>query len=255
MKYEEMKLNLIAKAEECNALMKAGKLEERSSKLTALKDLVKDANKASEVETIIALRDYDLPILEAVRRGDKAVGTYEVCKVSIDEDDPENTVTIEQGSKEIRLLKLDKDLKKLNVKAGNAATWVATAEKLNIALTARLIGSLTERKNQEILTRLCDTYFTRSIINKTDLGKDPTSNTQLMKMLTSVIEEMIGPDYKPVKQDLNAILEVYGTVDRKDHSKVKAMKLDALVSRLGDICNRLVYGWLWDATYKQKKEK
>ena len=97
-----------------------------------------------------------------------------------------------------------------------------------------------------------DSYYMSDLAKSIDMGKNPTSKTNLLKTLTTVIQAMIGEEYKPLSHDVNFLLLVYGKKSRKALT-VTCANHKYLRGYCMEICHRLVMGKVYDVDYKKMK--
>ena len=60
-----------------------------------------------------------------------------------------------------------------------------------------------------------DSYAMSEIAREFDMGKNPTSKTNLLKTLQTVITAMLGEQYKATSHDVNFLMSVYSKKNRK----------------------------------------
>ena len=90
------------------------------------------------------------------------------------------------------------------------------------------------------------------IAQKYNLGKNPASKTNLLKTLTSIVQAMIGDEYKAVSHDVNFLLSVYSRKSRKALT-VTCANHKYMRGYVMEICHRIVTGATYDIDFKMKK--
>ena len=105
-------------------------------------------------------------------------------------------------------------------------------------------------------------YFLKEKAREIKLGKTPTSNSQVCKLLQAVIDEILPcneddtPAYKCNNYDVKYLDALYGKKSNKYDLTIRVSN-DAFFRRiLVDICNRLVTGRLYGVDgYKGYKDE
>lgn len=143
------------------------------------------------------------------------------------------------------------DLGELHKKLGGIGAdknWLYAAEKLNFYLTKRAA----DRLGVKIKT---DAFVMNEISKKVDLGKNPVSNTALLKTLNTVISAMLGTEYKALSHDVNYLVDVYVNDNKKSKTGVTAANHKTLRNYLKKVCYRiLTNGKGYDVQQKEIKE-
>ena len=135
---------------------------------------------------------------------------------------------------------------------GATKMWYHSAQKFNYYLTLRAAERLGKKLSKETM----ECMVMSDIAKSRDLGKDPCSNTQLLKTLTTVIQEMLGEEYKPNSHDVNYLIDVYVTDSKKSNNAVTAANHRTLVRYLKKVCYRiLTKGTGYDVEQKEIKIK
>lgn len=235
--------------------------------------LVEEYNTAILEERFADARKLDNDIAEKVSKyvADSRIVCFEDCKATEnpmltavmaltfpaiaakDEktDEAGTTVrTIVDTEKPIDLLKLHKHCGSI----GADKQWVYMAEKMNFALTARRANELGVDP-----TKINDSYAMSAISKQYDLGKNPASNTNLLKTLQLVVTAMLGKDnegkeYKATSHDVNYLLAVYSKKGKKALS-VSCANHNYFRNYLAIICHRIVTGKSYDVEFKAQKSK
>lgn len=182
------------------------------------------------------------PMLEAVKRLCYPTIRIKDSKVGEEKVPVREIVDVE---KQIDILKLHKF-----VEGGIGADpkWNLVIEQFNLLLTlqaARDIGADPKEIN--------DSYAMSDLAKEIDLGKNPTSKTNMLKTLTQVVQAMIGEEYKPVSHDVNFLMKVYTRKSRKALT-VTCGNHRYLRGYLMEVCHRIVMGERYDVDYKQKRK-
>lgn len=164
----------------------------------------------------------------------------------------------EEGSK-VAIRKIDDkekyiDLAKLHKRItggiGADKTWIYQVEKMNMCMTAQRAQDL--GCSAENLKDINDSYAMSEIAKQVQLGKNPCSNTQLLKTLTTIITAMLGEGYKPNSHDVAFLKSVYAkkgkaalTVACANHKNFR--------NYIAEVCHRIVTGGIYTVEFKKAK--
>ena len=143
------------------------------------------------------------------------------------------------------------DLQKLHKhcgKIGADENWLHIAQKLNMLLTAQKAVDLGLDPK-----KINDSYAMSEIARDFDMGKTPTSKTNLLKTMQTVVTAMLGGDYKVTSHDVNFIMSVYS---RKNRAALTVTCANHKYFRnyIAEICHRIVTDKRYEVDYKSKKE-
>lgn len=152
---------------------------------------------------------------------------------------------IEDSEKAIDLLKLHKACPG---GIGKDEKWAAMIEKLNFLMTAQKAVDLGIDPKA-----INDSYAMSEIARQIDMGKTPTSKTNLLKTVQSIIDAMIGEEYKAVSHDVNFLMSVYSRKNRKALT-VSCANHKYMRQYMMEICHRIVEGKTYILDYKQAKK-
>lgn len=126
--------------------------------------------------------------------------------------------------------------------------WLYMAQKLNFHLCAKTAKDL----GVTDLKTISDSYAMHEIARSIDMGKDPTSKTQILKTLQTVIAAMVGDEYKAVSHDVAFLLKVYSKKGKKALS-VNCANHRHFIGYLAEICHRIVLDKSYGVEYKVNK--
>ena len=185
------------------------------------------------------------PMLEAIRRlsymtigvkDGKAEGTEIPVREVIDRE------------KQIDLLKLHKFVEG---GIGIDHNWPYMVEKFNMALTAQKALDLGIDPRE-----ISDSYAMSEIARGIDLGKTPTSKTNILKTMRGIIAAMIGEEFAnaATSHDVNFLLSVYSRKNRKALT-VSCANHKYLRGYVMEICHRVVTDGVYAVEYKRAKGK
>lgn len=183
----------------------------------------------------------DNPMLEAITRlSFQTIGTKDTKKG--DEKIPVREII--EKERAIDLLKLHK-----TVEGGIGAdkNWAYVAEKLNFLLTAQKAVDLGISPKA-----VHDSYAMSEIAKQIDMGKTPTSKTNLLKTLQTVITAMLGEEVKATSHDVNYLMSVYSRKNRKALT-VTCANHKYFRGYLAEICNHIVTDNPYEVDYRKVK--
>lgn len=177
-----------------------------------------------------------------------AVKTLSYSTIAVkDERKGDNKIPVRvivDKERQIDLLKLDKFCGGI----GADKDWMHIAQKMNFLLTAQKANDLGLD-----LTQVNNSYAMSEIARQFNMGKNPTSKTNLLKTLQTVVTAMLGDGYKATSHDVNFLLSVYSKKNRKaltvscaNHKKFRGYIME--------ICHRIVEGKSYQLEYKIKRE-
>lgn len=166
-------------------------------------------------------------------------------------------VPIEEGSK-IKKLVIEDDSKRIDLKRlwkfcdkklGDDPSWIYAAEQFNFRLTLRAC-----QRHGIKAKEVNDSYAMAKLAKEFDLGKNPVSNTNILKTLTQVVQMMIGEEFKPNSHDVNRLVDVYCKADNRNLLKAKAANHNQMRGYLQAICHRILTGEAYELDYKKAKK-
>lgn len=183
------------------------------------------------------------PMLEAVKQLSYPV--LAVKDVKRDKDDAVATREVIEKDRQIDLLKLHKYVEG---GIGHDDKWNNYVEKFNFLMTAQKAVDLgIDPKSVN------DSYAMSDISKQINMGKTPTSKTNILKTLTKVIQAMIGEEYKPTSHDVAFLLSVYSKKSRKALT-VTCANHKYMRGYLMEICNRIVTDKTYSIEFKAVRQ-
>lgn len=212
------------------------KIEERINEYTAI----------ARDECFAELLASEDPMLEAVKRL-RYISIRTKTRKEGDEKIP--VMYIEDTEKAINLLRLHKAAKDAGKPGiGKNENWYPMIEKLNFLLTAQACVDLRIDPR-----RVNDSFAMSKIARELDMGATPTSNTQLLVLIQSVVTAMLGDGYKVTSHDVRFLKKIYTKKSRKALTIVCANH-KLLTSYIAEICNRIVTDNPYDAEFRTVKQ-
>lgn len=148
--------------------------------------------------------------------------------------------------KKINLLELNKYI---SGGIGNDKSWNLMIEKFNLMLTIKRAIDLGIKD----ITTINDSFFISRAAKDIEMGKNPVSNTNMLKTLTKVIQAMMGEEYKPLTHDVNFLNSVYSKKSKKDLT-ITCANTRHFVNYILEVCHRIVTNGHYDVEYKKAKK-
>lgn len=207
-------------------------------------------NEQSMMECFDACKHTDNYVLEAVK-----VHDYEVIVHKPIRDDNGNILSAElvKKNKAIDLAKLH-----AHVTNGSTALWQYKTEKMGCLLCKRLATELGLSSAE--IAKIDRMYYMSDFARKEELGVNPVSNTQMVRLLQTVVDSIIFMDdgrgknaLKVNNHDVAYLLNCYAKRDNKKILTVSVAKVSYINSLMLDVLHRLVTGKSYDVSYKLTK--
>lgn len=197
----------------------------------------------SRDECFAALRATEDPMLEAVKQ--LVYPTIRIIDKDGKKDGSELPKTyIDDSEKFIDLLRLHKFI---DGGIGADKQWAYRIEKLNFLLTAQKAVDLGIDPKS-----INDSYAMNDISKAIDLGNNPTSKTNLLKTIQSIVTAMVGEGYKATSHDVNFLMSIYSRKNRKALT-VTCANHKYMRQYMAEICHRIVFGKSYNLDYKKAK--
>ena len=223
-----------------NEAYQAGKFEEAMKLSKQIEEKVNEYTSIARDDTFEACKNSDDPMLTAVRMlSFVTIGTKDEQK---GEDKIPVRIVVEK-ERQIDLYKLYKYCGEI----GADPKWLYMAEQMNMLLTAQKAKDLGLDPKA-----VNDSFAMSNIAREINLGKNPTSNTNLLNTLQSIITAMLGEGYKAVSHDVNFLVSVYSKKNRKALT-ITTANHKTLRGLLAEICHRIVTGKKYAVDYKAVK--
>lgn len=214
-------------------------------------ELEKEYTRAAFHAVALELLDDDAPMLAAA----KALN-FETLKHKDKED--ENGIKSRElvtAERPLDFVALESFFVERGKKFGADSTWaykVAAFNRLLCMRTAQSIGA-------DVKT-VAEKFATPTQARDINLGKTPTSNTQLLKQLQMIIDSMLyvegekGNIYKANSHDVGYLLSLYA---KKGHGvlSVAAARPKYLEKLIAEILHRIVTEKSYNIEFKEKKER
>lgn len=131
---------------------------------------------------------------------------------------------------------------------GKDQKWLYYAQKLNFLLTVQKAKDLGIDPKA-----INNSYAVAEICNSIDMGKTPTSKTNMLKTLNLVIAAMVGEEFKATSHDVNYLLTIWAKKSTKKALTVTAARHKTMYGFLAEICHRIVLSKVYDIEVKELK--
>lgn len=239
----EMKKAIEIKATTLNAMSDAKAVDIAKAKADIEND-IKAWNADSMNGVFKGLLELDNPVLSAIK-----MLTYPVIslKASQDKDTMIMSYSIASGEKQISLVKLCEQAK---ANITNSPDWNFRVEKFGLLATYRAANEL--RKDA---SKLLKTIYISKVAKEIEMGKTPTSNTQMLKQLQFVIDGIIFiPDENgnnTVKATSHDVSYFYLTMCKRIGSATVAFpKVETSHTLVMDILHKIIMGKDYSLDFK-----
>ena len=240
-KLAELKSEAEALVKDYNEAIQNGKFEDATKAESAAIEKINEYTGVVRDMCFEDCKNTDNPMLAAVQ-----TLSYVTIGVKDEQkgDDKVPVRSIVDKERQIDLLKLHKYCGSI----GADENWVHIAQKLNFLLTAQKAVDLGLNPKD-----VHDSYAMSEIARQFDMGKNPTSKTNLLKSLQAVVSAMLGADYKATSHDVNYLMSVYSRKNRKALT-VTCANHRYFRNYLAEVCHRIVTGKSYELDFKTKKD-
>ena len=227
-----------------NEAYQAGKFEEAMKLSKAIDEKVNEYTSVVRDDCFEACKNSKDPMLTAVTLlSFVTIGVKDEQKG----DDAIPVRIVVDKERQIDLFKLYKYCGEKGI--GADPKWLYMAEQLNMLLTAQKAQDLGLDPKA-----VNDSFAMSNIAREIDLGKSPTSKTNILKTLQSIITAMLGEGYKATSHDVNFLMSTYSKKNRKALT-VTTANHKTLRGLLAEICHRIVTGKQYAVDYKAVKQQ
>lgn len=232
---------------ECVTAISKNDLTKYNEAKTKLDTSVKEYNELLAYDVYDVLLKTDSPIVEAVKKYE-----YEGFKVKEIRKTETRKVTNVEIEKKMRQI----DLLKFCEYAKFDTMWEIDCQGFNQLLTLRCGKNLGLSDTE--LDKIAKSYYMSKVVSDLKLGKTPTSNSQVCKMLQKIIDRILPTDadgksiYKCNSHDV-AYLDACYAKRGKASLSVAMAKHDFLRRLVTDIMHRIVCGKMYTVEYKATK--
>lgn len=240
-KLAELKSSVEEQVKVFNDAVQNGRFEESTKADKAMTDTINEYTATVRDMCFEECKATDDPMLAAVK-----TLSYVTIGVKDEQkgDDKVPVRVIVDKERQIDLLKLDKFCGGI----GADPNWMHVAQKMNFLLTAQKAKDLGLDP-----AKVNDSYAMSEIARQFEMGKNPTSKTNLLKTLQMVVTAMVGDGHKATSHDVNFLLSVYSKKNRKALT-VSCANHRNFRGYVMEVCHRIVTVKSYELEYKTKRE-
>ncbi len=238
------------KAKVYNALFQEGKISDANKVREEIDELVNEYTSVVRTDCFEACKQSGDPMMKAL---DLMTFISIAAKDNKKGDEKTPVLEIIDRTMRIDLYKLHKYCNGIGVDHN----WIYMVEQLNLQLTIRGTREIIKdaKKRDEAIAQIVKTYALSNVAREINLGKDPASNTQLLKTLNAIIAAMIGTDYKATSHDVAWLKQAYAK-EGKSIGQLIAADHKSLRSKMAVLCHNITHPEMeYSMSYKQIKEK
>lgn len=205
----------------------------------------------AQTELFTELASTEKPMLEAIKRLSYTVIGHKDKK---DNDSGIITREIVDKDRQIDLLRLDEFCAKQGKTIAADSKWSHIIQQFNLLMALRAAVDL--KLDPKAVS---DSYFMSEKAREINLGKTPTSNTQLLKQLQTCVDAIIYEDgehgniYKAKSQDVAFLLLIYTKKGKKALS-VATAKHAYMRKIITEVCHCIVTGKSYSLEYQEEKK-
>lgn len=192
--------------------------------------------------TMYRLKNSENPILEAVKQL-----TYEVFRAKTVKDDNGNDCGIELVVSEARI-----DLVKVCEYCNLPTVWKYKVEKLALLLALRAAKELKIPASE--IKVMGYKFKMNELARKEEMGETPSSNTQIVKAIQSIMDEVFPGMGKANSHDA-AYMWMASTRAGREAKCIKVADAKMAHRLFADVANRIVTDGRYTVDYKMVKEK
>lgn len=232
-----------------NDLLQNGKIADANKVDTELADKIGEYTATVRSMAFDKCLESENPMLAAVKM-------LSFKSIAVKDEVPEGATLpvrkLVDVDRRIDLLKLDKYATSKKGKGiGADSKWVHIVQKFNFCMTAQKCKDLGIDPKQ-----VNDSYSMSEIARQFDMGKNPTSNTQLLKTMRTVVAAMLGEEFaKGVNShDVNFLTSIYAKKTRKALT-VSCANHKNFCGYIAEVCHRIATGATYGCEYKVKRDK
>ena len=238
----ELREAVEALCKQYNENIQEGNFQESTKLNDEIEQTVNEYTSIAREECFDALKATENPMLEAVKQL-----TFPTIRAKDTKQGDEKIPVrvIEDIEKPIDLLKLHKAV---DGGIGADKNWAYKVEKLNFLLTAQKAKDLGIDPKE-----VNDSFAMADISKQIDMGKNPTSKTNLLKTVNAVVQAMIGEEYKAVSHDVNFLMSVFSRKKRAALT-VSCANHKYLRKYMAEICHRIVMGETYKIEFRKVRK-
>ena len=252
MKLNEKKNEILSAISALNKLLvnNESKKADIDKALENIQSEIKAYNAERTRLTFVGLAQTDEPVKNAIIQLN-----FDIIKLKTNKDKDTDKVSYElvNAKKQIELLEFSKYLGKASFADEN---WKYKVEKFNQLITFKAVKDLNGDMNT-----IAKSFYISKLAESVDLGKTPTSNTQVLKQLQTVVDAIIHENksenddtnkFKVLSHDVAYIVKLM--CKRADSGKIVMPKVSSMHTLVMDVLHRIVCDLDYKIEYSKKKE-
>ena len=202
-------------------------------KLAELANIEKEFRQIRESEVFAGLMDTH-----------QAIELHHFTTISHKKLTDEGVMTgVEKSEKRVQI-----DLKRFCEIKGLDLDWFYELQALNKRLTLRVAESIGVSAAE--MRKINDSYNMEKLAKEIQLGKTPTSNTQIVSHMQRVLDMLSPGEGKVNGHDLGYVMACYTKRNNKASLRVQCSKHTMLLSLMGDVFYRIVTNGVYGVDYK-----
>lgn len=240
------KAELRAKAEEqvklYNDAIQNGKFEDAMKAEEEMEKAINEFTSLAKTECFELCASAEDPMLEAIKRlSFTTIGKKDSKK-------GEEKIPVREIIEKEKAINLYALHKAVDGGIGADKKWHNFVEQMNFLLTAQCAVDLGISPKE-----VHDSYKMSEISRAIDMGKTPTSKTNLLKTLQMIITAMIGEEYKATSHDVNYLMKIYTRKNRAALT-VTCANHKFFTGYIAEICNHIVTGNSYGIDFVKEKK-
>lgn len=231
---EELLRGFDAKIIEVNQAIAKGTNADVEGKLAELGNIEKEYKAIRESEVFAGLLDTH-----------QAIELHHFDTIGHRKISEDGRVTgVERSDKTVQI-----DLKKFCEVKGLSLEWFYELQALNKRLTLRVAQAIGVTAAE--MKRINDSYNMDKLAREVELGKTPTSDTQVVKHMQRVLDLLSPNEGKVNGHDLGYVMSCYTKRNNRASLRVQCSKHTMLMSLMGDVFYRIATGGVYGVDYKR----
>lgn len=226
-----------------NEAVQNGKFDDAHKLNGEIEQIVNEYTSIARNECFDELKAAENPMIEAIKRL-----TYPTIRVRDTKEGDEKIPVriVEDVEKPIDLLRLHKSV---DGGIGEDKKWANMIEKFNFLMTVQKASDLGVNPKS-----INDSYAMSQIAKDIDLGKTPTSKTNILRTLQAIVTAMIGDGFKATSHDVNFLMSIYSRKNRKALT-VTCANHKYMRQYMAEICHHIILGKSYEVDHKKARNK
>lgn len=235
-----------------NEAVLSDKFSEIGKAKEAMDKAVKDYNDLAIISDFITLRSMASPMKSAIEQLNIATIS---SKENRSKDSEIITYSLEPAVRQIDLVAFDEFCQREKMEIAHDRLWHHNVDKFCLLVTYKVFKDLGNDTK-----KLEETYSISKVAKDIDMGKTPTSNTQILKQLQTIVDTIIfetedGSDkniYKVTTHDANYII---ATMTKRGKSgTVVTPRPQTMHTLIMDVLHRIITNTDYKVEYFTKKQ-